>query len=94
MAKTLEVPLTLDRNPVNFDEDTMNKLHAINALRMGAFGQAFDNIGVARPDGLPSMYVHIDDDIHDDWNRLSFTNRREWKLHMATLIGMLAAEGQ
>jgi len=52
MAQTLKIPLTVNRSPLDFDDDTEAKLGAINDMRCGFLISACQAVGVHLPKEL------------------------------------------
>lgn len=91
MTNTLDVKSLYD-----LDRETENKMRALNELRSGHFYRAFGFLKMRKPKSIPDVYDGYDDlqKFGDDLSDLSHSrNRREWRTHMATIIGILEAEG-
>jgi ribosomal protein S27AE len=75
--------------PSDFEKETENKLYAINYLREGRVADAYYMLH-----GVDDEHLYfIDDDESIALNGMSQRRRAEWKKHMASLIGILKAEG-
>ena len=89
---------------VDFDSDTERKLAAINSFRCGDMYDGFKKMNLSSK--IPRSFQYFNEygqektleygplDPYDDHlDDLSQYNRKEWKAHMATIIGILQAEG-
>lgn len=91
MAKSLKCEYR-DIYPSNFNNQTENKLDIINNLRVGDFGIALKSLGIELPSSIPPTYCEMLEDDLPKLEIISRINRPKWKLHMATIIGILEAE--
>lgn len=87
MANTLKLPQTVEARPADFGIEIDSKLRAIDWIGGGNFVMSLDCLG-KYSSNIPTLY-----DCEYRMNYLSSFNRHEWKMHMATIIGILQAEG-
>lgn len=87
LAKSLKIDFKQRYYGLNLSEKIDDKLETINSLRMGHF---YSVLGRIKLDlfSLPESYASI-----LEMDHLSKYYREKWKLHMATIIGILVAEG-
>lgn len=94
MAKTFNCKLNKEASPSDFPVSAERKLRALNELRVGnlyiAFSELLQRAAFNRTE-LPLYF--FDDNSPTSMEFLSRNNREEWKLHMQTIAGILAAEG-
>lgn len=92
MAKSLKTPTSRTIEPSNFPYGIECKLEAINFFRGGDIYSALSGLDIPIPESLPDDYGLVSVGTGGIWD-LSLFNRPEWKLHMATIIGILEEEG-
>lgn len=81
--------------PEDFDKPTTKKLWALNNFREGYLQTALQHFGIDiettnLPENYTDYYTEPSMDVMSDSGKVQ---RRDWKLHMATIIGILESEG-
>lgn len=84
--------------PQDYPEAVEKKLKALNYLRIGNIDDAFNLLSIRRPKALPvQMVAESDYDAQTHYTEVLHTlsqfDRKQWKLHMLDLVGILQAEG-
>lgn len=78
--------------PWYFDDDTENKLCALDAIRQGGIFEFFNNLDLVKPESLPSYIYHKSERGSYIWPDYHI-NRDDWMAWIEGFIGILEAEG-